>query len=243
MQRLRVLVADDEPMARARLRRLLEQDGGVEVVAECSDGDEAVVAMNACRPDVAFLDIRMPNLDGFQVLDRVDRGRTRIVFVTAYSEHAVRAFDSDAVDYLLKPLSADRLQKALQRVRDARELPAGATTPSADRYPRRIPVPVAGRVHLLPVEEIDLLSSQGNYVQLHAGERQYLMRGTLAGVLAKLDPDKFLHVHRTRIVRVEAVRDVETLESGQYLLRLANGMRVATGRSYRNPVRERLGLP
>ena len=143
-----------------------------------------------------------------------DRAKTRVVFVTAYAEHAVRAFEANAVDYLLKPLSVTRLQESLQRVRSAVDPP---------EYARRLAVPVAGRMHLLPVEEIDLVTAQANYVRLQAGEREYLLRESLAGLLARLDPGQFVHVHRSRIVRIEAVRDIETLESGQYLLRLHNG--------------------
>jgi two-component system LytT family response regulator len=242
--RLRALVADDEPMARTRLRRLLERDGGIEVVAECGDGEATLAALQEARPDLAFLDIRMPALDGFQVLQRIDRTRTQVVFVTAHADHAVRAFDEHATDYLLKPLTEARLQTALRRVRETRAREATATVAADEsRYPRRIAVPLAGRMHLLPVADIDLASAQGNYVRLRVGAREYLLRETLGGLLARLDPKAFVHVHRSHVVRIEAVRDIETLESGQYLLRLHNGERVATGRSYRERLREALGLP
>jgi two-component system LytT family response regulator len=246
--RLRALVADDEPMARTRLRRLLERDGGIEVVAECGDGEATLSALQETRPDLAFLDIRMPALDGFQVLQRIDRTRTQVVFVTAHADHAVRAFDEHATDYLLKPLTEARLQTALRRVREVRArdaAAAGGGAPGAGEsaYPRRIAVPLAGRMHLLPVADIDLASAQGNYVRLRVGAREYLLRETLGGLLARLDPKAFVHVHRSHAVRIEAVRDIETLESGQYLLRLHNGERVATGRSYRPRLREALGLP
>jgi two-component system LytT family response regulator len=245
--RLRVLVADDEPMARTRLRRLLERDGGIDVVAECGDGDAALAALQGVQPDLAFLDIRMPALDGFQVLERIDRARTQVVFVTAHAGHAVRAFDERATDYLLKPLTEARLQASLRRVREARAAAAAATGAVAatteSAYPRRIAVPCAGRMHLLTVADIDLVSAQANYVRLRVGEREYLLRESLGGLLARLDPRLFVHVHRSHVVRIDAVRDIETLESGQYLLRLHNGERVATGRSYRPRLREALGLP
>ena len=243
--RLRALVADDEPLARSRLRRLLERDGGVDVVAECGDGDAAVAALQATRPDLAFLDIRMPALDGFQVLRHVDRARTRVVFVTAHADHAVRAFDESAADYLLKPLTEARLQSALRRVREARarEAAAAAGTAGESAYPRRIAVPSAGRMQLLSVVDLDLASAQGNYVRLRTAGREYLLRETLGALLARLDPAAFVQVHRSHVVRVEAIRDVETLESGQYLLRLHNGERVGTGRRYRARLREALGLP
>lgn len=241
--KLRALVADDEPLARTRLRRLLERDGGVEVVAECADGDEAVAALASVRPDLAFLDVRMPNLGGFQVLERIDRTHTQVVFVTAYAEHAVRAFDEHAVDYILKPLTEDRLQKALKRVRSLREPAPSAAAAASEGYPRRIAVPVAGRMQLLPVTEIDLVTAQANYVRLSAGGQEYVLRESLGGMLARLDPKQFVHVHRSHIVRIDAVRDIETLDSGQYLLRLHNGARISTGRSYRARLREVLGLP
>ena len=247
--RLRALVADDEPMARTRLRRLLERDGGVEVVAECGDGDAALAALHEVRPDLAFLDIRMPALDGFQVLERIDRARTHVVFVTAHANHAVRAFDEHATDYLLKPLTEARLQTALRRVRETRAREGATATGAAglgageSAYPRRIAVPSAGRMHLLPVADIDLASAQGNYVRLRVGGREYLLRESLGGLLARLDPAAFVQVHRSHAVRVEAVRDIETLESGQYLLRLLSGERIATGRSYRAQLRAALGLP
>lgn len=240
MRRLRAVVADDEGLARARLQRLLAREPEVEVVADCASGDETVAALQRLRPDVVFLDIRMPELDGFGVLDTLPSPlRPRVVFVTAYSEHAVRAFDTRAVDYLLKPVSPDRLHEAVSRVR--REL--DATAPATDStYPARLVVPVGQRMRLVAVAEIDYIVAHGNYVALHMGSKSLLLRETLVGIEAKLDPRRFLRIHRSRIVRLDSVVDIERLGSGQYLLRLQSGSHLRSGRGSRDQVRAAFGI-
>jgi two-component system LytT family response regulator len=232
-RRLRALVADDEPMARARLARLLGEDGAVDIVAECVDGADALAAIREQRPDVAFLDIRMPGIDGLQVAAHADDGRTRIVFVTAFAEHAVRAFENAATDYLLKPYSPERLRATLGRVRERL---------APERYPERLLLHAGARMRLVPAAEIDALVACANYVEVHCGAARHLARDTLAAVEARLDPAQFLRIHRSRIVRIGAVRDIELLPSGQYLLRLHDGMRLSSGRSYRERVRSALGI-
>jgi two-component system LytT family response regulator len=299
--RLKALVADDEPLARARLRRLLAQFEALDVVADCANGGEAVEALHRHAPDVAFLDIQMPDLDGFGVLETLPRERRpHVVFVTAFSEHAVRAFEARAVDYLLKPVSAERLRQALERVRfagpagarpappaplaanaelasmpgsasaSASALPGngvvgarepgrepgreggresgreaardGEVTDEGARYPARIAVPCGTRIHLVPVAGIDRVEAQANYIELHVGARSLVLRETLTHFQARLDPRRFLRVHRSRIVRLDAVVEAEPHPSGRYALRLHDGSRVATGRSYAAAVREALGL-
>lgn len=232
---LRALVADDEPMARARLARLLGEDGAVEIVAECEDGAGALAAIRHHRPDVAFLDIRMPGIDGLQVGAHAGEGGVQLVYVTAYAEHALHAFENAAIDYLLKPFSPQRLQAALGRVR-AR---LGAR---AARYPERLLLHAGARMRLVPVAEIDALLACANYVEVHCGAARHLARDTLTAVETRLDPGQFVRIHRSRIVRVGAVRDIELLPSGQYLLRLGDGLRLSSGRRYRERVRSALGI-
>ncbi|MFC3549987.1 LytR/AlgR family response regulator transcription factor [Lysobacter cavernae] len=244
-QRLRAVVADDEEMSRARLCRLLGQVGDVDIVAQCADGDTAVAAIRRLRPEVAFLDVRMPQLNGFGVLDALPPTlRPSVVFVTAHADHALRAFEADATDYLLKPYSADRLRAALARVR--RELGAAMDSivpPERDeRYARRLAVPVGARLQLLAVDEIDCVLAQSNYVELCVGDRRYLLRETMASLETRLDPRRFVRVHRSHLVRLDAVRDIETLEAGRYLIRLGNGLRVSSGASYRQRLRAAFGL-
>lgn len=239
MSRLRVLVADDEPLARTRLRRLLEGDGNIDVVAECSNGTSAMAAIRELRPDVAFLDICMPDMDGFQVLARGTAvAATRVIFVTAYANHAVRAFDAAAQDYLLKPLSPQRLQAALKRVRAAMILPGNRQ----EGYRQHFIVRTGARMQLLPVAEVDCVTAQSNYVELHSREERHRVRASISEIELQLDPRQFARIHRSHIVRIEAIRDIELLESGQYLLRLLNGRRLPSGRRYRDRVRETLGL-
>lgn len=249
MNRLRAVIADDEPLARARVARLLGAIGAVDVVASCTTGNDVVAAVNATDPDVVFLDIDMPGLDGFRALDALPPDRQpRVVFVTAYSEHAVQAFDVQALDYVLKPVSDERLRAAVERVRASVNAAmsgapgANAHVDAHERFAQRISVPQGLRIILVPVEDIDYVSAHANYVELHTVERSYLLRGTLAGILARLDPSRFLRVHRSRIVRVEAVAEVEPQPSGQYLLRLRSGVRIGSGCRHREQIRDRLGL-
>ena len=247
---LRAIVADDEPLARARLRRLLAQFDGVDVVADCATGQAAVEALHRLGADVAFLDIQMPDLDGFDVLESLPRlRRPHVVFVTAYSEHAVRAFEARAVDYLLKPVSAERLRQAIERIRfaSAPAVAAAGSRPGADAdaptsYAPRIAVPCGTRIHLVPVDDIDHVQAQANYVELHIGARSLVLRETLANFAARLDPTRFLRVHRSRIVRLDGVLEAEASDSGRYALRLRCGARLVTGRSYAGAVRAALGI-
>jgi two-component system LytT family response regulator len=233
--RLRAVVVDDEPLARARLRRLLAQHPEVDVLADCGSGEESIATLQELRPDVAFLDIRMPDMDGFDVLDALGPQRPpQVVFVTAYSEHAVRAFEARALDYLLKPVSAERLKQALERLR-----PAGA---GVETFPERIPVPVGGRIHLVETAQIDHVDAHANYVELHMGARSLVLRETMTRLESRLDPRHFLRVHRSRLVRLDGIVEAQAHASGRFLLRLKCGARIVTGRSYAARVRSALGV-
>jgi two-component system LytT family response regulator len=237
---IRVAVVDDEALARARLRRMLGHEPDVEIVAECGRGDAAVCALRRLRPDVVFLDIHLPDLTGFGVLDATDANwRPSVIFVTAHAEHAVRAFDTGATDYLLKPYSHDRLKAALERVRQARN---GAPEAASATYAERLTVPVGPRLQLIAVSAIDCVIAQSNYVELHTGPDRHVLRETLSAMEARLDPNRFVRIHRSRIVRIDAVRDIECLGGGQYVLRLASGARLSSGPNYRDRVVAAFGL-
>ncbi|GHA72407.1 LytR/AlgR family response regulator transcription factor [Cognatilysobacter bugurensis] len=237
---LRVALVDDEPMARTRLRRMLGHEPGIDVVAECSTGDAAIAALRRLRPDVVFLDIHLPDLTGFGVLAAADAAsRPNVVFVTAHAEHAVQAFDAGAVDYLLKPYSLERLRAALERVRVSRS----AVSQSRDaRLPDRFAVPVGARLRLISASAIDCVIAQSNYVELHVGAERHVMRETMSSMESRLDPERFIRIHRSRIVRLDAVSDIEMLGAGQYVLRLASGLRLSSGPSYRRRIVSAFGL-
>ena len=238
MQRLRAVVVDDEPLARARLRRLLAQHPGVEVLADCGSGEESIATLEELQPDVAFLDIRMPDMDGFDVLDALGPRRPpQVVFVTAYSEHAVRAFEARALDYLLKPVSAERLRQAVERLR----LPE-TSVETLPGYPERMAVPVNGRIHFVETLQIDHVDAHANYVELHLGSRSLVLRETMTHLESRLDPKRFLRVHRSRLVRLDGILEAQANASGRFLLRLKCGARIVTGRSYAPRVRTALGI-
>jgi two-component system LytT family response regulator len=232
---LRAIVVDDEPMALARLSRLLREEEGVEVVAECGDGASAMAALRTHRPDVAFLDIHMPGIDGLDVSADAVAGDTCVVYVTAHSEHAVLAFETGAVDYLLKPFTVRRLQATLARLRT--RMAARATA-----LPDRILFQAGARRRLVPVQEIDAIVACANYVEVHCGRERLLVRDTLSAIEARLGPAQFVRIHRSRLIRIGAVRDVEVLPSGEYLVRLHNGQKLAGGRRYRDRLRQALGM-
>lgn len=237
---LRVLVVDDEPMARARLRRMLGAEYGVHIVGECSNGEEVADAMRASKPELVFMDIRMPGMDGFGALHSTEpAGRPHVVFVTAFPRHALDAFEHGAIDYLLKPYSRERLRIALDRARARR--PRGPALPGHGPA-ARLPVPVGHRLRMVPVASIDCIVAQLNYVELHVGPERLMLRETMAAMEAQLDPRHFARIHRSRIVRIDAVVEVEYLGSGQYLCRLACGTALGSGPAYRERVREAFAL-
>lgn len=230
---IRALVVDDEPPARRRLAALLGHHPDVTVVDECASADEAVHAIGAHRPDVVFLDVAMPEADGFSVLDQL-ADPPAVVFVTGHAHHAARAFDVAAVDYLVKPYHRERLATALDRVRASLRRPRPAAG--------RLAVGTGGRTRLLDPSEVDYLRADGNHVRVYAGTVSYPVRATLTGLLSTLDPAEFLRVHRSLAVRLDRVRDVETLRHGELALRLRTGALLISGRAYRDQVRRALGL-
>lgn len=240
MSTIRVVIADDEPLARLRLRRLLGAIAGIDVVAECASGIEVMQLLPDCPCDLLFLDIQMPGADGFQALEHVVARPRAVVFVTAYAEHAVRAFDVQAVDYLLKPISAERLLQAVERAQ--RALASDAPLAAPPTIPRRLALPIGRRMQMVELDELDCAMAQANYVELKVGARSFVLRETLQGFQARLDPARFLRIHRSTIVRIDAIREVEPLASGRYRIGLHSGLRVVSGRSHRELVRDALGL-
>lgn len=244
MSVLRIAVVDDEPLARARLVRLLERQPAIEIVAEHGDGASALAALSREPVDLVFLDIRMPELGGFAMLERLPVARRPlVVFVTAYPVHALDAFDVQAIDYLLKPLSEPRLLQALARARELHALRSGDGADSGTgRYPGRIAVPERGRMRLIPVTDIIHATARGNYVEIAVQGTSYLLRDTMASFASRLDPAVFVRIHRSRLVRIDMIEHVEPCGASQYWLRLRNGQVLGSGRSYRDDVRAALGL-
>lgn len=238
---LRAVVVDDEPPARALLREYLGAHDDVEVVGECADGFEAVKRIGELRPDLVFLDIQMPRLTGFEVLELLDPGPA-IVFVTAYDEHALRAFEVNAVDYLLKPYGRERLAEALARVRERRrgagaaaaaispaKLAASARPPG--RWADRILIRDGAQVHVIPVERVEFVEAQDDYVGVHAGGKMHLRTQTLADLAATLDPQRFVRVHRSYVVNLERVARLETYTKDSRVVVLHGGREIPVSRS------------
>lgn len=224
---IRTLIVDDEPIAREGLRGLVAAEPGFQVVGECGNGRDALVTIRRERPDLVLLDVQMPDLDGFGVLAALDLADTpAVVFVTAYDEHAVRAFDADAVDYLVKPLERDRVRRALQRV--ARALGA-----------RPLALPVGSGVALIDASEIRWIEARGNYVRIHTVGRTHLARETLTHLQARL-PECFLQIGRSSIVNLERVTECSRRRDGRYDVLLRNGTSLVSSRRYARRLRELL---
>jgi two-component system LytT family response regulator len=245
---LRALVVDDEPLARQRVRRFLGREGGVEVVGECGDGAEAVKAFQDLRPELVFLDIRMPERDGFRVIDGIGAGpMPLVILVTAHREFALRAFEARVFDYLLKPFHRERFASVLARAREQIERHRAAALVARlheprPSYPDRLAVKGELRIQLVPTADIDYIEADGNYATVHAGAATHLVRETMNALEAELDPRQFLRVHRSLIVRLDRVVEVQPLFAGEYVLVLRDGTKLVTGRTYRDKVRQALGL-
>jgi two-component system, LytTR family, response regulator len=251
---IRTLIVDDEPLARDCVRLALGNQPGIELVGECGDGPSAVAAIRRSVPDLIFLDVQMPGLDGFGVVEQVGPHQMPpVVFVTAYDTHALRAFSLHAVDYLLKPFDDRRFAETLAHVRrqlrQARESelgrrlvallgelrPVGESAASPSRgHASRILVRQEERLEFLPVDAVDWLEAAGNYVRVHVGDRSELVRTTLSGLLEQLDPAVFLRIHRSVIVNVTRVRAIHPWFGGDYVATLADGQELRVSRSYRD---------
>jgi two-component system, LytTR family, response regulator len=249
---LSALIVDDEALARERLRTLLAAHAEVRLVGECAGGEEAVEAIAAHAPDLVFLDVQMPGCGGFDVVAAVGPERMpAVVFATAYDEFALRAFDADAVDYLLKPIGAERLREALHRVRQRLAAGAPRLPPafvaaleklgSAPAYRDRFAVRVGERFNVVRTADIAWIEAADNYVKLHAAGSAHLLRSPLREVEAMLDPRRFLRIHRSIIVNVDRVRALTSWGLGEYLFELADGTRVSSSRRYRGPIRDAFG--
>ncbi|MBC7790912.1 MAG: response regulator transcription factor [Anaerolineae bacterium] len=274
---VRVLIVDDEPLARERLRTLLADREGFKLLAECADGEEAVAAINEHEPDLVFLDVQMPELDGFGVLEVLsdDLGKRElpvVVFVTAFDDYALRAFDVNAVDYLLKPFDRTRFETALARATDRigrqndadshdaghqatdtdphselralieqlraeREAYVAATPSTAPRFVVRS----GGKLHFVRADDVDWIDAEGNYVRLHVGGRSHLVRDRMKAVEAKLNPAKYVRVHRSAIVNVDRIASLEPYFHGEYVLTMKDGAKLTSSRSYSARLRELLG--
>jgi two-component system LytT family response regulator len=248
--KIRALIVDDEPLARQRVRLLAQAEPDLEIVGECADGSEALAAFARSPPDLLFLDVQMPEMDGFELLERLPRERLPVViFTTAYDQHAVRAFEAHALDYLLKPFKPERFQAAIARAREhltsrqagaaARGLlellgarkgrRAAAPTP----FLTRLTVKTSDAVVVLKTADIDSIEAAGKYVAVHVGRESHILRDTLAALEAQLDPEKFLRISRGAIVNLDRVKELQPMFKGEHVIVLQNGRRLAMTRGLR----------
>jgi len=252
---IRAVIADDEPLARMRLRHLCQRAGDVSVVAEATDGDEALAKVSELEPQLLFLDMQMPGRHGLSVAESLGGARRPLlVYVTAYAEYAVAAFAVDAVDYLLKPFDKDRFEAALARVRERlggaalqglnAAIAPGLLSRSAPLSPAaaRLAVRSGWRTRFIDVKDVDYVAAEGNYVAVHVGDQSFLLRETMSTMETRLEAAGFVRVHRSSLVRIDCIAEIEPMASGDYVLRLRGGKTIAAARSYRQRLLSALGL-
>ena len=254
-KKIRTLIVDDEPIARRNLRALLGGDHEVEIVGECGSGPQAVRLIQANSPDLLFLDVQMPEMDGFEVLKRLDPGQLpAVIFVTAYDQYAIKAFEVQALDYLLKPFNDERFAQALgraktqlaqreaaglkQRLLALLETEAGRPTPAPPIYEEKFLIKSASRVFFVKAEEIDWIEAADYYVCLHVGGQSHLLRETMSEMEAKLAPARFLRIHRSTIVNLSRVRSIQTRAGGEYAVVLEDGTLLRLSRSRKEQVEQ-----
>lgn len=262
MRSIRTLIVDDEPAARSGMRHLLARDPEIVVTGECASGGQAVAAIRDAAPDLVFLDVQMPECDGFDVLRQVGvEDAPAVVFVTAYDQYALRAFDVHAIDYLLKPFSDARFREALERAKQqvhqgrlgqlSKNLAAllesfgaaevSTAVPARPTYLERLVVKSGGKVTLLRVAEIDWIDAEGDYVRIHVGKAWHLLRETMKNLEAGLDPARFVRIHRSTIVNLEKIKELQPFFRGEYVVVLHNAVTLKLSRGYRDNLEARLG--
>jgi two-component system, LytTR family, response regulator len=254
--KIRTLIVDDEPLARERLRKLLQAEPDIEIVGECADGKEALAAANSQHPDLVFLDVQMPELDGFGVVAGLEgEPLPAVVFVTAYDRFALKAFEVHALDYLLKPFDRERFHKALERARNlvqhrqtgdlSRRLSSLITDLKSEKeepkYVDRLAVKTEGRVLFFKIDDIDWIEAADNYVSIHVGNEEHLHRETMSTLETKLPPTRFLRISRSTIVNIERIKEMQPMFHGDYVVILKNGTRLSLSRNYRDKLNHLLG--
>jgi two-component system LytT family response regulator len=250
---MKILIVDDEPLARERVRRHLRDEPGIEIVGEAGNGREAVSAIEEKTPDLVFLDVQMPEMNGFDVLKALEENKIpAIVFTTAYDKYAIQAFEFHALDYLLKPFSRERFKRAVRHAREQLEnsrqsgniderLVSLLENLKAKKYLERIVVKNSGRVFFIKTEEIDWIEAAGNYLKLHVGRDAHLIRETMQSIEAKLDPEKFFRIHRSTLVQIDRIKELHPLFGGDYAVILRNGTELNLSRNYRERLPELFG--
>lgn len=243
--KIRTLIVDDETLARERIKRLLRDEADIHVIGECDNGKDAVRSIRENKPDLVFLDIQMPEKNGFDVIRSLDAATMPIViFVTAYDQYALEAFDVYALDYLLKPIDRERIHRAVMRARESFEnrsrgvlddrlasMIAGLKT--GRKYLERLVVKSSGRIFFLKVNEIDWIEAAGNYVKLHTDGGVHMIRETMNGLESKLDPARFLRIHRSTVVNIDAIKELYPMFSGDYEVKMRDGTELTLSRNYR----------
>jgi two-component system LytT family response regulator len=252
-EKIHALIIDDEPPARSVIRKMLAEDSDIEVVGECSNGIEAKKSIQKHSPDLLFLDIEMPEMDGFALLESFTEDKTpAVIFVTAYNQYAVRAFDVSAVDYLLKPFDHERMAKALERAksnlrersdeeRSEQVLELLQQLNTKQKTLDRFVIKKNGRVLLVASKEIDWIEASGNYVLLHTGREKHILRETMKHIEKRLDSNKFLRIHRSTIVNIDRIKELQTHFNGEHLVILKTGNELILSRRYREKLSQKLG--
>jgi two-component system LytT family response regulator len=231
--KIRTLIVDDEALARRSLSSLLETETDFEIVGECADGESALQAIAKREPDVVFLDVQMPGMDGFDLLNELGGERApTVIFVTAYDQFAVRAFEAQALDYLMKPFRRERFQACLERVRQHLMTREVGRTPPASRLPDRVVVKCGDRLVFVPLDSLDYVRAAANYVRLHVGEAAYEVRERMTDMEARLPRDRFVRIHRSYIVNLAALKELYRAGDGEYLVALRSGRHLPVGPSY-----------
>jgi two-component system LytT family response regulator len=249
---MRALIVDDEALARTALLRLLKRERDVNVVGQCGDGESAVQAIRQMQPDLVFLDVQMPEMDGFRVVEAIGAEQMpTTIFVTAFDRYAIRAFDANAVDYLLKPFAPDRLSHALARARDrwlgrqdkeaAQRLFSLLESRLQSDYAQRLTVASGGRIVFVSVSDIDWIEAEGNYARLHVSRKVHDVRETLQALMEKLDPREFIRIHRSTIVNVRRIREVQPWFQGSHIVVLQSGEELRMSRYQREAAERLLG--
>jgi two-component system LytT family response regulator len=242
---IHAVITDDEVLARQKLRQLLRNEPDIEIAGECATAAETIDLVRATQPALLFLDIRMPGMDGFDILGALSSEANfvlpRIIFTTAYDRYAIRAFEIHAVDYLLKPFTEERLHSAVERAREQIQTPA--QTPHANgqngrQYTKRIVFKSRGRILFLPISDIRWIGAEENYVRICTESETHLLRETMTHLEEKLDPQMFLRVHRSSIVNLQYVKEVRTEKDGEFAVLLVNGQKIAMSRSYRSRIQD-----